>query len=195
MVSPLSSRTGTPVKWGQGTKIQKAEKRTAESAMTDGFVEKIKEYAKQDAKQGVYMSKGFIQFRLARMEQCVSPDRDGPKAEVMSAIQAALREPHPLLQALEKMLEKLSGGGSANLKISGVQQAAEVYAPNGENIASYNSLGGGWTDIQTKEEHKYFSETASVYCQAYREARAEMRAAAEAPAAESVNEAAFDARV
>ena len=147
MVSPLSSRTGTPVKWGQGPKIQKAEKRTAESAMTDGFVEKIKEYAKQDAKQGVYMSKGFIQFRLARMEQCVSPDRDGPKAEVMSAIQAALREPHPLLQALEKMLEKLSGGGSANLKISGVQQAAEVYAPNGENIASYNSLGGGWTDI------------------------------------------------
>ena len=195
MVSPLSGRTGTPVKWGQGTKIQKAEKRTAESAMTDGFVEKIKEYAKQDAKQGVYMSKGFIQFRLARMEQCVSPDRDGPKAEVMSAIQAALREPHPLLQALEKMLEKLSGGGSANLKISGVQQAAEVYAPNGENIASYNSLGGGWTDIQTKEEHKYFSETASVYCQAYREARAEMRAAAEAPAAESVNESAFDTRI
>ena len=97
MVSPLSSRTGTPVKWGQGPKIQKAEKRTAESAMTDGFVEKIKEYAKQDAKQGVYMSKGFIQFRLARMEQCVSPDRSGPKADVMSAIQAALKEPHPML--------------------------------------------------------------------------------------------------
>ena len=195
MVSPLSNRTGTPVKWGQGPEIQKAEKRTAESAMTDGFVEKIKEYAKQDAKQGIYMSKGFIQFRLARMEQCVSPDRSGPKAEVMSAIQAALREPHPLLQALEKMLEKLSGGGSANLKISGIQQAAEVYAPNGENIASYNSLGGGWTDIQTKEEHKYFSETASVYHQAYREARAEMKATAEAPAAESANEASFDTRI
>ena len=100
-----------------------------------------------------------------------------------------------MLQALEKMLEKLSGGGSANLKISGVQQAAEVYAPNGENIASYNSLGGGWTDIQTKEEHKYFSETASVYCQAYREARAEMRATAEVPAAEPASKAAFDARV
>lgn len=195
MVSPLSGRTGTPVKWGQGTKVQKAEKRTAESAMTDGFIERIKAYAKEDARKGVYMSPEFNQMRLAHMKQYVSPDRDGPKAEVMSAIQAALGEPHPLLQALEKMLEKLSGGGSANLKISGVQQAAEVYAPNGENIASYNSLGGGWTDIQTKEEHKYFSETASVYCQAYREARAEMRAAAEAPAAESVNEAAFDARV
>ena len=194
MVSLLSSRTGTPVKWGQGPKIQKAKKRTAESAMTDGFVEKIKEYAKQDAKQGIYMSKGFIQFRLARMEQCVSPDRSGPKADVMSAIQAALKEPHPMLQALEKMLEKLSGGCSARLNISSIHQSAEVTAPNGEVIAFYSS-NGGWTDIQTKEEHKYFSETASVYCQAYREARAEMRAAAEAPAAESVNEAAFDTRI
>ena len=195
MVSPLSGRTGTPVKWRQGSKVQKAEKRTAESAMTDGFIERIKAYAKEDAKKGIYMSPEFNQMRLAHMKQYVSPDRDGPKAEVMSAIQAALREPHPLLQALEKMLEKLSGGGSANLKISGVQQAAEVYAPNGENIASYNSLGGGWTDIQTKEEHKFFSETASVYCQAYREARAEMRATAEVPAAEPASKAAFDARV
>lgn len=195
MVSPLSSRTGAPVKWGQGPKIQKAEKRTAESAMTDGFIERIKAYAKEDAKKGVYMSPEFNQMRLAHMKQYVSPDRDGPKAEVMSAIQAALREPHPLLQALEKMLEKLSGGGSANLKISGVQQAAEVYAPNGENIASYNSLGGGWTDIQTKEEHRFFDDSTMAYLQAYREARAEMRAAAEAPAAESVNEAAFDTRI
>ena len=195
MVSPLSGRTGTLVKWGQGTKVQKAEKRTAESAMTDGFIERIKAYAKEDAKKGVYMSPEFNQMRLAHMKQYVSPDRDGPKAEVMSAIQAALREPHPLLQALEKMLEKLSGGGSANLKISGVQQAAEVYAPNGENIASYNSLGGGWTDIQTKEEHRFFDDSTMAYLQAYREARAEMRAAAEAPAAESVNEAAFDTRV
>lgn len=195
MVSPLSGRTGTPVKWGQGTKVQKAEKRTAESAMTDGFIERIKAYAKEDAKKGVYMSPEFNQMRLAHMKQYVSPDRDGPKAEVMSAIQAALREPHPLLQALEIMLEKLSGGGSANLKISGVQQAAEVYAPNGENIASYNSLGGGWTDIQTKEEHKFFGESTWAYLQAYREARAEMRATAEAPAAEPASKAAFDARV
>lgn len=194
MVSPLSSRTGAPVKWGQGPKIQKAEKRTAENAMTDGFVERIKEYAKEDARQGVYMSPEFNQMRLAHMKQYVSPDRDGPKAEVMSAIQAALKEPHPLLQALEKILEKLSGGGSANLKISGVHQAAEVTAPNGEVIAFYSS-NGGWTDIQTREEHKFFSESTTAYLQAYREARAEMRAAAEAPTVEPTGEAAFDTRI
>ena len=191
MVSPLSSRTGAPVT--RSPKTRKVEKRTAESAMTDGFIERIKSYAKEDAKRGVYMSPEFNQARLAHMKQYVSPDRSGPKADVMSAIQAALREPHPLLQAPEKMLDKLSGGGSANLKISGIQQAAEVYAPNGENIASYNSLGGGWTDIQTKEEHKFFDESTSVYFQAYREARAEMKS--EAPAAEPAGAAAFDTRI
>ena len=45
MVSPLSNSTGAPVKWGQSPKTQKAEKRTAESAMTDGFVEQIKKHA------------------------------------------------------------------------------------------------------------------------------------------------------
>ena len=191
MVSPLSNSTGTPVKWGQSHKTQKAGKRTSESAMTDGFVEQIKKHAKEDARRGVYMSPEFNQMRLAHMKQCVSPDRSGPKAEVMSAIRAALNEPHPLLQALDKMLEKLSGGGSANLKISGIQQTAEVYAPNGENIASYNSLGGGWTDIQTREEHKFLDESTFAYLQAYREARAEMKA--EAPAVESA--ASFDTRI
>ena len=190
-INSLVSGTGNAARIG---KTQRAEK-TAKSAITDSFVEKLKKYAKEDAKQGVYMSKGFIQFRLSHMKQFVSPDRSGPKADVMSAIQAALKEPHPMLYALEKMLDKLSGGCSANLKISGIQQAAEVYAPNGENIASYNSLGGGWTDIQTKEEHRFFDDSTMAYLRAYREARAEMRAAAEAPAAESVNEAAFDTRI
>lgn len=176
MIDSLSNRSSIAAKWGQKSKIQGAEK-TAKSAMTDGFIERIKAYAKEDAKKGVYMSEGFTQMRLAHMEKYVSPDRSGPKADVMSAIQAALNEPHPMLQALEKMLEKLSGGCSANLKISSIQQAAEIFAPNGENIASYNSLGGGWTDIQTKEEHKYFDETASIYLQAFREARAELKVA------------------
>lgn len=183
MVNPLSNRTGTPVKWGQSPKTQKVEKRTAESAMTDGFIKRIKAYAKEDARQGIYMSPEFNQMRLAHMKQYVSPDRDGPKAEVMSAIQAALKEPHPMLQALEKILDKLSGGCSANLKISAIHQAAEVTAPHGEVIAFYSS-NGGWTDIQTKEEHKFFGESTFVYLQAFRNARAEMKAAAPAPAAQ-----------
>lgn len=171
-INSLTSGAGNAARIG---KTQRAEK-TAKSAITDSFVKKLKNYAKEDAKQGVYMSKGFIEFRLAHMKQFVSPDRSGPKADVMSAIQAALKEPHPMQYALEKMLDKLSGGCSANLKISSIHQAAEVTAPNGEVIAFYSS-NGGWTDIQTKEEHRFFSETASLYHQAYREARAEIKAA------------------
>ena len=111
--------------------------------------------------------------------------------KVLMGAELNLLKPDGSVDLKEKMLEKLSGGGSANLKISGIQQAAEVYAPNGENIASYSSLGGGWTDIQTKEEHKFFSESTMAYLQAYREARAEMKA--EAPAVESA--ASFDTRI
>ena len=193
MIDSLSFKTSTPIKWGKNRSAEK----TAKSAMTGGFIEQIKTYAREDAKKGVYMSEGFSQMRLAHMKKSVSPDRSGPKAEVMSAIQAALKEPHPMLQALEKILETLSGGGSANLKISSIQQSAEIYASNGENIASYNSLGGGWTDIQTKEEHKFFSETAFVYLQAFREARAEMAGAAQqtaVPAASGDGSAGFDGK-
>ena len=84
----------------------------------------------------------------------------------------------------DKMLEKLSGGCSAKLKISAIHQAAEVSAPNGEVIAFYSS-NGGWTDIQTKEEHRFYSETASAYLQAYREARAEMKSAVQEQAAQN----------
>lgn len=183
MMNPLSSRTWIPVQWGKSASTQSTE-RTAKSAMTDGFIERIKAYAREDAQKGVYMSKGYLQMEQAQMRKYVSPDREGPKAQVMSAIQTALKEPHPLLQALEKMLEKLSGGCSAKLKICSIQQTAEISAPNGEIIASYNSLGGGWMENQTREEHRFFDEAASVYLQAFREARAQKTAVKDAPAAE-----------
>lgn len=53
MVSPLSNSTGTPVKWGQSSKTQKAEK-TAKSAMTDGFVEQIKKRTQRKMPSGVF---------------------------------------------------------------------------------------------------------------------------------------------
>ena len=101
MIDSLSNITGTPVKWGKSSETQGTEK-TAKSAMTDGFIEQIKAYAKEDAKRGEYMSEGFTQMRLTHMKKYVSPNRSGPKAEIMSAIQAALKEPHPMLQALKK---------------------------------------------------------------------------------------------
>ena len=163
--------------WGQSGKVQRT-RRTAEAAMTDSFVRQIQAWAKADARQGVYMSEGFRQLNLAHMHKYVSPDRAGAKAEVMSAIQVALREKDPKQEFVERMLEKLTGKCSARLQVRTDCQTAEVRAPNGEVIASYNSSGSGWTDIQTREEHRFFSETAMVYLDAYRAARAELKAPA-----------------
>lgn len=186
-------------KTGQSAKTEK----TAENGLTDSFVAQIKEYAKQDAKQNVYMSKGYIQTMQAQMRQYVSSDRAGPESQVMSAIQSALSEKDPKIQFLEMMLEKLSGNCTANVKINfGRQtvggQSAEIRAANGEVIASYNSLGGGWTEIQTKEEHKFMGEATMIYYQAFRETRAEIANAAQqtaVPAVGSGTTGGFDVKV
>ena len=60
-------------KWGETPEIQRAANKTAQNAMTDGFVGQIKEMAKKDAQKGVYMSDEFGQMRLAQMRKYVSP--------------------------------------------------------------------------------------------------------------------------
>ena len=63
MIDSLSNITDTPVKWGKSPETKDTEK-NAKSAMTDGFIERIKAYAKEDAKRGEYMSAGFTQCGL-----------------------------------------------------------------------------------------------------------------------------------
>lgn len=181
MVDSLSGRTGAPVRWEKRSKTRGAE-RTAENAMTGGFIRRIRACAEQDARSGIYMSEGFHQMRLAHMRQFVSPDRSGSKAQVLSAIETALREMDPARQFVVELLDQLSGNSSARIRAGLDGQSAEIRASNGEVIASYSSLGGGWTDIQTREEHRFFSESTAVYFQAFREARARMRTAAQGQA-------------
>lgn len=173
--------TGRTVRWGTSPKILEEAEKTAKSAMTDGFVKRLTAYAREDAKRGDYMSGGCILMQREQMRQYVSPDRAGPMAQVTSAIQEVLQEPDPLQELLERLLDKLAGKCSGRIQIRPEGQSAEVRAPNGEVIASYNSLGGGWTEIRTKAENKFLSEVAAVYGQAFREARAEMRAAQSPP--------------
>lgn len=174
--------------WETSPKVLAEAERTARSAMTDGYVKRLKAYAESDAKRGVYMSGGFLQMQRMQMREHVSPDRSGLQAQVMSVIQAALSEPDPEMRFLERMLDKLAGKCSAKIQIRPEGQSAEVRAPNGEVIASYNSLGGGWTEINTKAENKFLSESAAVYAQAFREARA-----AQAPPAETAEGSAVEA--
>lgn len=63
---------------GKVPATQKKSEKTAKNAMTDGFVERIKSLAKEDAQKGIYMDKGYLQLQHSQMKQCVSPDRSGP---------------------------------------------------------------------------------------------------------------------
>ena len=78
------------------------------------------------------------------------------------------------------MRDKLSGK-EYSIKVQGgrVGQTAEIYSPDGEMIAGYNSLGSGWTEIQTKAESKFLDNATVVYAEAYRQARAGLKAAAQ----------------
>lgn len=60
-------------------------------------------------------------------------------------------------------------------------------------IASYNSNGAGWTIDQTAAEQKFLHESGILYAQAYKAALAEMKAAAQTPAAAGGQTASFNA--
>ncbi len=175
--------------------VQKNSDKTAKNAMTDGFVERIKSLAKEDAQKDIYMDKGYLQLQHSQMKRCVSPDRSVPMAQATQVLQAIAKEDDPRLELLNSLLKRLSGkiqrkDGQTLVSLGKMSgdcfgkihhnsggQTAEIYAPNGETIASYNSNGGGWTVIQTQEELKFQGEADAVYAQAFREARAEMAAA------------------
>ena len=78
--------------------------------------------------------------------------------------------------------------------IGGLVDTAEIYAPNGEMIAGYNS-NGGWTEVSTEAEYQFLHQADQIYHDAFREAREEINASAKSPAPEPAGEATFDTRV
>ena len=61
-------------------------------------------------------------------------------------------------------------------------------------IAGYNS-NGGWTEISTEAEYQFLHQADQIYSDAFKEARAEINAAAKSPTPESAGGAGFDTRV
>jgi hypothetical protein len=159
-------------KWGESPKIQAKAQATVDRVVTDRLKNQITSMAQEDAKQGNYMDNEFAQMCLSYMHQYVSPDISQPLAQTNAMLQA-LNEKSPELEFLDAMLGNYSVKGC----VSADSQNAEIYSSDGEMLASYNSLGGGWTIMQTAAERKFLSETTALYAQAYDDAKAEMKAA------------------
>lgn len=188
-------------KWGKTPLIQKKAAEATKNAMTDDFIEKLKELARKDAANGISMGKEYMQLCHSQMEEYnISPDRSAPMAQMSQELQKAAREhkeqEDPRLVFLDRMLAQLKktqkyrivrsfsgleGGCSGDLHSTPENQVATVYSPDGEMIAGYNTSSGGWQILTTKAESQFLGDANIVYMQAYKAALAEINAAAQKP--------------
>lgn len=176
-------------KFEKSPAVKKAAKMEAKAALSDDVVTQIKEHAKKDAQVNVYMQKDYIQMINAHKQQRVSPDRQDAIFRANMAINSAARG-----KGSPDLLSMMLGKYSMKAWIGGLVDTAEIYAPNGEMIAGYNS-NGGWTEISTEAEYQFLHQADQIYHDAFREAREEINAAAKSPAPEPAGETTFDTRV
>lgn len=167
--------------------VKKAAKKDAQAALTDDVVAQIKEHAKKDAQVNIYQQKDYIQMINSHKQQRVSPDRQDAIARANIAMRSASR-------GGKDLLSMLLGKYSMNAWLGGLVDTAEIFAPNGEMIAAYNS-DGGWTEISTEAEYQFLHQADQIYYDAYKEARAEINAASKSPTKECGDSASFDTRV
>lgn len=211
-LNSMTANYSEAAKWGETPLIQQKAAVTAKNAMTDEYVAKLQEQARKDARLGVGMSEKAIQMQHSQMNQYVSPDRSA-MAQADHVLQglASAEEENVLLQFLDRMLginakvwhnsdkqtfvtmRGMAGNCSGKVHYDPLGQTAEIYSSDGEMIASYNSNGAGWTIDQTAAETKFLQESGILYAQAYKAARAEMKYAAQNPAAAGGEAASFNA--
>ena len=125
----------------------------------------------------------------AHKQQRVSPDRQDAIFRANMAINSAARG-----KGSPDLLSMMLGKYSMKAWIGGLVDTAEIYAPNGEMIAGYNS-NSGWTEISTEAEYQFLHQADQIYHDAFREAREEINASAKSPAPEPAGETTFDTRV
>ena len=176
-------------KFEKSPAVKKAAKKEAQAALSDDVVAQIKEHAKKDAQVNVYMQKDYIQMINAHKRQRVSPNRQEAISRADLAMKSAAKG-----TGGSDLLSILLNKYSMKAWLGGLVETAEIYAPNGEMIAGYNS-NGGWTEISTEAEYQFLHQADQIYHDAFREARAEINAAAKSPAPEPAGDTAFDTRV
>ena len=176
-------------KFEKSPAVKKDAQKEAQAALSDDVVAQIKEHAKKDAQVNVYMQKDYIQMINAHKRQRVSPNRQEAISRADLAMKSAAKG-----TGGSDLLSILLNKYSMKAWLGGLVETAEIYAPNGEMIAGYNS-NGGWTEISTEAEYQFLHQADQIYHDAFREAREEINASAKSPAPEPAGETTFDTRV
>ena len=168
-------------------------------ALSDEYIQRIKDQARADAAKGRYMDgydskqrTGFTAMMNTQMKQYVSPDRAKPTSQVSAAINDPKRVWHTGANLLD-LLDSLCTAKVFHGPMFGT--TAEIYDKNGEMIAGYRD-SCGWFDVPTKDETRFQHESAQIYCEAYKAAEAEIAAGKQtaAPAVNGNASASFDVK-
>ena len=168
-------------------------------ALSDEYIQRIKDQARADAAKGRYMDgydskqrTGFSAMRDAQMKQYVSPDR----GRAIPQVSAMLNNPNLVLRPGENVFDLLSIPFIATINNGALfGKTAEIYDKNGEMIAGYRE-SGGWFDVPTKDETRFQYESNQIYREAYKAAEAEIAAGKQtaAPAVSGGASAGFDVK-
>ena len=146
--------------------IQKMGKASSkkEWKLSDSLREKIAEYAREDAAQGVYMGNKFLALRKSEVAK-VAPDR----AALMGKVD--MKE---MREADERWLRLLFGEPyEAKFQSEGTGSAVHVYDGNGDEILTYTA-GVGWHEKESKAETQVHGALKAAYYDAYHAARQEI---------------------
>ena len=136
--------------------------------LSDSLREKITEYAKEDAVQGVYMGNKFLTLRKSEVAK-VAPDR----AVLIGKLNQNMADMKEIREADERWLRILFGE-PYEAKFQGAGSAVHVYDGNGDEILTYTA-GVGWHEKESKAETQVHGALKAAYYDAYHAARQEIK--------------------
>jgi hypothetical protein len=140
-------------------------------ALTDEFVEKVKEYARRDAEANIYMQSDYIDFETAYTKAHISPERDSAVARVSAFIKDHSFTDGTVDNHVLCLVEPLY---FVDVTVSYHQKTANIYDENGIMIAGYTSMDDHWTAVSTFEEKQFGYVVAQIYAAAFQEERTKL---------------------
>ncbi len=173
--NPLSNN-----KSGKTDTLEISEIGKSKSALPKDVVAKIQEFAKEGAKESIYMTQGYRDFIKSYMDKNISPDRTALMAKA-SPLVPKLSNPKNAIDSffkfyglqdidpVEIMLDGESYTASRKLKYVSIKDK------HGDEILSWDT-NNGWLSHSSREELSFYGDAANVYAEAFDAARAEMRA-------------------
>ncbi len=175
-----TNKTETKEKSSNIDTIEISELGKSKSGLPKELVDKIREFAKDGAKKGIYMTDDYRGFVMSYMKENVSPDRETLMAKASSLVPSTANSNNAIdsffkyygLKDIDP-IEILLGGKSYSA--SRKMKYVSIKDQHGDEILSWDT-NNGWLSHSSQEELSFYGNAANIYAEAYDEARAEMRA-------------------